>query len=69
MAVKYTNIFNCYIIYLNGDFWYENMPSGNPAPNSPTSVSKFADAKEKFQREPKFVEKILSVSRTADNFR
>jgi hypothetical protein len=28
MALKYTNIFN---IYPNWDFWFENIPSGNPA--------------------------------------
>jgi hypothetical protein len=28
MAIKYNNI-----IYPNWDFWFENMPSGNPGPN------------------------------------
>jgi hypothetical protein len=32
MTLKYTNIFQCKI-YPNWYFWFENMPSGNPAIN------------------------------------
>jgi hypothetical protein len=33
VAIKYTNIFHCKTpkIYPNWVFWFENMPSGNPA--------------------------------------
>jgi hypothetical protein len=33
--IKYTNIFHCKTLqnYPNLDFWFENKPSGNPAPD------------------------------------
>jgi hypothetical protein len=30
MAIKYINIFQSQKNYPNGDFWFENKPSGNP---------------------------------------
>jgi hypothetical protein len=32
MSIKYTNIFHCKTLknYPNLDFWFENIPSGNP---------------------------------------
>jgi hypothetical protein len=34
MAIKYTNIFHCKTLQnlKTWDFWFENMPSGNPGP-------------------------------------
>jgi hypothetical protein len=35
LAIKYTNIFRSKAIrrYRNRDFWYANVPSGNPVPD------------------------------------
>jgi hypothetical protein len=31
MALKYTNIFHCKALFkIYPNFWFENMPSGNP---------------------------------------
>jgi hypothetical protein len=36
MSIKYTNIFHCMTVQNlpNWDFWFENLPAGNPALNS-----------------------------------